>query len=75
MWNHFNNIFPRSHGQCQENARSRAILTLGTVDFIAVIYSTLHIFYGFMLLITADGLPYEDINVTSSSFGLLKSNS
>lgn len=32
-------------------------------------------FYGFMLLITTDGLPHEDINVTSSSVGLLKANS
>lgn len=39
IWGHFNIIFPRLCGQCQENARSRAILTLGTVDLIAVIYN------------------------------------
>lgn len=32
------------------------------------------VFYGFMLLITTDGLPYEDLNVTSSSVGILKWN-
>lgn len=33
------------------------------------------VFYGFMLLITTDGLSYEDMNVTRSSVGLLKWNS